>query len=118
MDNIEIIKSYFEKFFSGPARHSEVRDLLTEDFQFRDPLMSAESADDYVSQLVKLGDEMDLHAHVREIVAGGETVAALVDFEGPTGTVTYAQWFKIRNGKIAGLQVLYDPRPFLDRDSL
>lgn len=113
MSNVEMIRRYFKKFFSGKARHSEVRDLLTDDFCFRDPLMSADSANDYVQKLINLGDELELHAEVRRLVSDGEEVAALVDFQGPAGMVTYSQWFTIRDGKIARLEVTYDPRSFL-----
>ncbi len=111
--NVEIIKAYFDKFFSGPARHADVRGLLTDDFSFRDPLMAADSADDYVRQLTALGDELELHAHVRHVIGEGDRVAALVEFQGPTGPMTYAQWFTMRQGKIARLETVYDPRPFL-----
>ncbi len=57
MSNIDIVRGYFETFFAGRARHSEVRSLLTDDFRFRGPLMSANSADEYVAQLTSLGDE-------------------------------------------------------------
>lgn len=114
MTNVEIVRSYFEKFFSGVARHSEVRSLLTDDFSFRDPLMSADSADDYVRQLTALGDEMELRVAVRRLIGDGDEVAALVDFQGPSGPMTYAQWFTMREGKIAKLEVVYDPRAFLD----
>jgi hypothetical protein len=30
--------------------------------------------------------------------------------------MTYSQWFTLRDGKIARLEVVYDPRPFLDRE--
>jgi len=114
MSNVDIIQGYFKKFFSGKARHLEVRDLLTDDFTFRDPLMSADSADEYVEQLRSLGDEIEMYAEVREIVGEGDVVAALIDFQGPGGTMQYAQWFTMRDGKIARLEVIYDPRPFLE----
>lgn len=76
--------------------------------------MSANSADEYVDQLIEMGDEMTLVAEVRSLVADGETVAALVDFQGPTSTVSYAQWFTLADGKIARLEVIYDPRPFIE----
>lgn len=114
MSNVEIVGAYFEKFFSGLARHSEVRSWLTDDFSFRDPLMSADSADDYVQQLVALGDELELHAEVRHLIGRADEVAALVDFRGPSGPITYAQWFTMREGRIAKLEVIYDPRDFLN----
>jgi ketosteroid isomerase-like protein len=114
MSNVEIVRDYFRRFFAGRARHSDVRGLLTDDFVLRDPLMSAESADEYVDQLKALGDEMELRAEVRHVVAEGDVVAALVDFAGPAGPLPYAQWFTLRDGKIARLEVVYDPRPFLE----
>ena len=116
MSNVDIVRGYFEKFFSGVARHSDVRSLLTDDFSFRDPLMSADSAEDYVQQLIALGDELELHAEVRHLIGDGNEVAALVDLQGPSGPTTYAQWFTMREGRIAELEVVYDPRAFLNMD--
>ncbi len=112
-----LVRSYFDTFFSGPARHSEVRSWLTDDFTFQGPLMSAENAEDYVRQVTAMGDELEMYAAVRQLVAQGDLVAALVDFQSPAGVIPYAQWFTIRDGKIAQLEVIYDPRPFLQRGS-
>ena len=116
MSNIDIIKSYFETFFSGIAQHTGVRSWLTDDFSFHGPLMSANSADQYIRQLSKFGDEIEMVARVRHIVADKHTVAALVDFRGPSGVIPYAQWFTMREGKIARLDVIYNPRYFLEID--
>lgn len=117
MSHVDLVRGYFEKFFTGPARHTEVRALLTDDFRFRDPLMSADGADDYVAQLAALGDELEMYADVRELIGSGDVVAALVDVRGPSGPIPYAQWFTMRDGKIAALEVIYDPRPFLEADA-
>lgn len=113
MERTDIVRAYYEEFFSGPARHSDVRRLLTDDFVFRDPLMAADSADEYVETLRRLGDEMDLRVKVRRIVGDGPHVAALVDLEGAT-PVTYSQWFTFEGDRISRLEVVYDPRPFLE----
>ena len=113
MSNADTVRGYFKKFFAGKARHSEVRALLTDDFTFVDPMMSANSADEYIQRLKGFGDELEMHVDVREVVGDGDVVAALVDFHGPAGVMAYSQWFTFRNGKISGLKVIYDPRPFL-----
>ncbi|MBD3225581.1 MAG: hypothetical protein GF313_12705 [Caldithrix sp.] len=113
MTNKEIIQTYFVRFFSGKARHTQVREFLTDDFTFRGPLMSANNADEYIDRLSQMGDELEIYADVCNIVAEGHAVAALVDFHGPVGNMRYAQWFTMRDGKIAELEVIYDPRPFL-----
>jgi ketosteroid isomerase-like protein len=113
MSNSDIVRSYLEQFFSGRIQHSQVRELLTDDFTFRDPLMSANSADDYIDQLKQLGDELDLRAWARSIVGEGDIVAALVEFQGPAGPMTYSMWFTVQDGKFARIESIYDPRPFL-----
>jgi ketosteroid isomerase-like protein len=113
MSNVKMVKEYFERFFTGKAVHTEVRDLLTDDFMFVGPLMSAGSADEYVDQLRALGDEIEMYVDVRHIIGSGDLVSALVDLQGPDGPVTYAQWFTIRDGKFARLEVVYDPRSFI-----
>jgi ketosteroid isomerase-like protein len=109
----EIIRNYFDTYFTGKARHSKVRDLLADDFVFRGPLMVADSADEYLEQLTAYGDELELYAEVRSLIQGGSQVAALVDFQGPGGIIPYAQWFTFQDDKIQRLEVIYDPRPFL-----
>jgi ketosteroid isomerase-like protein len=113
MNNVRIIQEYFQRFFSGPARHSEVREYLSEDFVFRGPLMKADTAADYINQITSTGDELEMVARVRQLIGQGDSVAALVEFQGPGGPMTYAQWFELRDGKISRLEVVYDPRPFL-----
>lgn len=114
MSNVEVIRGYFEEFFSGLADHSAVRRMLADDFIFRDPLMSADSADEYITQLKALGNELEMYAEVRQLIGEKDQVAALVDFQGPAGPITYAQWFTFKEGKIASLEVVYDPRAFLN----
>ena len=113
---MDIIQDYFNCFFSGSARHSDVRDYLTEDFIFRGPLMAADSAEEYIRQLQAYGDNFEMHAEVRKLVSQGDTVAALVEFQGPAGPMTYVEWFTLREGQICRLEVVYDPRPFLQQD--
>lgn len=114
MNYKEIVQTYFDTYFSGKARHSKVRELLADDFTFRGPLMKADSAEEYLERLTAFGDELEMHAEVQSLVWEGFQVAALVDFQGPEGNIKYAQWFTFKGDKIQRLEVVYDPRPFLD----
>ena len=53
----------------------------------------------------------------RQFPALQRTVAGhpAVYFDGPAGKMAYAQWFTMRDGRIARLEVVYDPRPFLQQ---
>lgn len=114
MTNVEIVRSYLDKFFSGKVRHTEVQSLLVDEFKYKDPMMSAERADEYIEQLKQFGDEMELHAESRTVIGEGDTVAALIDFQGPKGLITYSMWFTIQDGKFARIETIYDPRSFLE----
>jgi ketosteroid isomerase-like protein len=115
MKNSDIIETYFKTLFNGRAKHSTVREFLTDDFVFTDPLMSVNSADAYVGQLVSMGDKFELYARERRLVTGNDGVAALVEFTGADRPMTYSKWLTLRDGKIARLEVIYDPRLFLHR---
>jgi len=116
MTHLDIIMEYFERFFSGTSHPEDIRHYLADDFTFTGPLMNAESADDYILQLKAMGDELEMYAEVRSLLGSDDVVAALVDFQGPGGTITYAQWFTLREGKISSLEVVYDPRSFFASD--
>lgn len=61
----------------------------------------------------KLLEMGEMYAEVRYLVAEKDMVATFVDFNGPSGNIVYAQWFTMRKGNIARLEVIYDPRSFL-----
>ncbi len=117
MSGVDLVRDFLKHLFSAKIDFSKLQSLLADDFTLRDPLMSADGADDYISQLRAFGDDLSLHGDVRAVVGKGEVVAALVDFQGPSGKMAYAQWFTVRDGEISGLEVIYDPRPFLDREA-
>lgn len=115
MSGVSIVRRYFDELFSGRFRPSAAREWLADEFTFHDPLMKADSADDYVAKLRAVADELDLRGELLQVVGEGEEICAIVSFEGPAGPMPYAHWFTLREGKIARLQVFYDPRPFLAR---
>lgn len=43
-----------------------------------------------------------------------DIVSALIDFQGPHGSIPYSIWFIFREGRIAEMDTMYDPRSFLD----
>jgi ketosteroid isomerase-like protein len=110
----EIVRSYLEAMYPGTDRLDAARSLLADDFQLVDPLMTVTSADDLLEQVRAFGTRSDgPRNRIRHIVADGDTAASLSEFPGPDGEpMTYAQWFWVREGKIAKIQVVYDPRPF------
>lgn len=109
-----IVNKYLDAFFSGGPDLAAVRALLAEDFTFQGPLMAASSADDFIKQLEAMGPGMEMHAEILNIIGEGDCVAALYDFMGPEGKISFAEWYRVRDDKISAIKLHYDPRPLLE----
>ena len=109
-----IVKKYLDAFFGGGPDLTDVRTLLADDFTFQGPLMTASSADDFIQQLEAMGPGMEMHAEILHLIDEGDCVAALYNFEGPKGKISFAEWYWVRNNQISAIKLHYDPRPLLE----
>lgn len=113
MTNQQLIRDYLEVASPSDPQPDRVRSFLADDFTMTDPLMSAESADDFVEQLRALGASPGVETHVDAVVGEGDLVAALTRMEMGEVSVTFAIWYWIEDGVIIRQLTVYDPRPFL-----
>jgi ketosteroid isomerase-like protein len=93
-----------------------IRTLLHEDISFTGALGATDTADDYINGLKGMTATMTgMKRHV--IVAEGEDVFQVYDLTlaTPPVTLAVAQWFTVRDGKIAALRVYFDPRPLFEK---
>jgi hypothetical protein len=110
-----IAQRYFDAFFSGGPDLDAVGALLTDDFRFSGPLMSADSAEDFIAKLRGMGGEHAMRAELREAIAEGERVVLLYDFLGPGGSkLPFFEAYRIRGEKICEIELSYDPRPMIE----
>ena len=91
---------------------ARARPLLHDDVSFEGPIDSFSDADSYLASLQQLSG----------IVTGAETQKVFVD--GDDGCVIYdlktvpvprsrtCEWYRVRDGKIASVSVVFDARPF------
>ncbi|MCP4958808.1 MAG: nuclear transport factor 2 family protein [Actinomycetia bacterium] len=120
MDNIQLIRDYLGATVPGQIQLDKVREFLADDVKVDDPLMALEGADAFVAALASTqeaappGPEGAMSSTIQEVVGGDDIVAARVLFEVMGMTVQFSQWFWIVDGKISRIQVIYDPRPFLE----
>ena len=49
---------------------------------------------------------------VKKVLADGEDVCLLYNFETPVATALMCSWYMVEDGKIASIQTVFDPRPF------
>lgn len=108
----KLVKTYLDIFFSQPPDLTAMRALLTDDFWFSGPLLTANSADDYIAQLraMNLGG---LQAKSMTFAQHEDGVAVLYEMLTPAGQIPTTEWFWIRESRIAGIKLLNDPRPLL-----
>lgn len=108
----EIVDAYFAAM--GKKDFDTIRTLVHDDVTFKGALGTTNGADDYVGGLRQtLANMRAVKRHV--ISAEGENVFQVYDLvmSEPDVSLPVAQWLRVRDGKIAALQVFFDPRPLM-----
>ena len=107
----EIVERYHEAW----KRHDfeAARAELHHDLSFRGPFDTFERADDFVTAIRGLSAIVD-DVQVRKVFVDGDDVCLLYDMvtSTPAGTQPIAEWYRVREGKIAAIQVYFDSQPF------
>jgi ketosteroid isomerase-like protein len=90
--------------------------LLHDDVSFKGALGATDTAEDYINGIKQMTATMTgMKRHV--IAAEGEEVLQVYDLilATPPVTLTVAQGFTVRDGRIAALRVYFDPRPLFEK---
>lgn len=102
-DAREIVERYHEAW----KRHDfeATRAELHDDLSFRGPFDTFERADDFVTAIRGLSAIVD-DVQVRKAFVDGDNVCLLYDMvtSTPAGTQPIAEWYRVREGKIAAIQ--------------
>ena len=114
MDNTELVHQYLQVATPGRLELDRLRGFLADDVEIDDPLMPIRGADAFVAALAGTGSGEGMTSTVQDVVGHGDVVAARILFEAGPMTVQFCQWFWIADGRIGRIQVVYDPRPFLE----
>lgn len=112
--NQELIRRYLSVASPGSLDPDSVRKFLADDVLIEDTLMPSSGADAFVAALRQVPSGEGMSASVQHVVADDRVGAARVLFQAGEMKVQFSQWFWIEDGKITRIQVIYDPRPFLE----
>lgn len=113
---LDIVNRYLQLTSSAAADLPQAVELLAEDVVFSGPLMRITGRDAYAGLLQQF-----LPAHVSTRVlkqfGEGDQVCSINELtvRTPAGahiTLSMAEWFKLRDGRIAEHTLFYDPREF------
>jgi ketosteroid isomerase-like protein len=106
----DTVERYFDAWTSGDF--ATARELLHDDVTFSGPIDSFDNADALIETLQGLSQIL-VGARRRGIVADDEHTCLIYDLEtAPVGTTPVAEWYAVRDEKVASLEVFFDPRPF------
>jgi len=107
----QLVDDYYRAWGSGDF--DGLGGLLTDDFRFRGPIDSADGPDAFVALIRRnapLFGEVAFE-DVRRVV-DGERAVNLYDFVAGPARVPMAEAFEVRDGRIARIDLYFDPAPF------
>src|SRR5437588_4547384 len=107
----EIVESYQAEL--GKGDFATARTLMQENMTFQGPLDTFNKADDYLEALKKLASIIQ-RIDLKKVFVDGDDVCVLYDMvtNTPAGTAFIAEWYQVKDGKIAALRAVFDARPF------
>jgi ketosteroid isomerase-like protein len=105
-------EGYFDAWTSGDFETA--RSMVHDDLTFRGPFETFERADDFFESLRRVGGGLLERAEKRKVFVDGGDVCVIYDFvaKPPVGPSPTVEWYRVRDGKIAEIQIVFDTRPF------
>lgn len=88
---------------------AEARRYIDNEISFEGALGSRHGADAYLADMTR----MHLKYEVKKVFVDGDDVCLLYNVTMSGVTVFTAGWYRLREGKIHSLRVVFDPRPLL-----
>jgi ketosteroid isomerase-like protein len=106
----EIVERYFDAWTSKDF--ATARALLHDDLSFTGPFETLDRADALMQSLQGLA-QVVTGAERRGLIAEGDDVAVIYELHTvPVDSANVAEWYTVRDGKIASIQAFFDARPF------
>jgi len=108
---LEVVESYRAALEGGDF--GAARKLMLEDMTFQGPLDTFTTADQFLAvrkELAAIIQRID----VKKTFVDGDDVCVLYEMvtNTPAGTAFIAEWYQVKEGKIAATRAVFDARPF------
>jgi ketosteroid isomerase-like protein len=103
-----------ERFFAAwtSKDFDGARALLHDDLFFQGPIDTFSDADSYVRALEGLS-QIVTGVDRRKVFVDGDDVCVIYDLRtAPVPSAPTAEWYQVRDGRIASIRVFFDARPF------
>jgi ketosteroid isomerase-like protein len=103
-----------EEFFDAwtSKDFDRARGLVHDDVSFEGPIDSFGDADSYLASLRQLA-HIVTGTEKQKVFVDGDDVCVIYDLKtGPVPSTRTCEWYRIRDGKVASVSVIFDARPF------
>lgn len=90
--------------------YQTARSYVNDDMLFIGVLGSRDGADAYFKDMEK----MRFHYDIKKVFHDEQDVCVLYDIDMSGKKIFTCGWYKVENGKIRSIKVLFDPRPLLE----
>jgi ketosteroid isomerase-like protein len=107
----ELIDAYYDSWRNGISSFDEprVNAILAEDLDFEGPIAGKrQGARGFVVGLTRFVEGLQAPIRVLQQVDSGHEAAALYDADLPEGTMRFAEFFRVDEGRIKAIKLLYD----------
>jgi ketosteroid isomerase-like protein len=109
-NSAEVAESFFDAWTSKDFERA--RSLLRADISFEGPIDRFTDADSYVASLRQLSGIVT-GADKQKVFVDGDDVCVIYDLKtAPVPSSRTCEWYRVRDGKIASVSVVFDARPF------
>lgn len=97
----------------GKQQYGTLEGLLAKDLRFKGPVMSRDSASDFIGALKRLG-VIHLRNDVKRVFVDGDDVCVIYDFVTDTsaGALPTIEWLHFEGARIRSIDLYYDRLPW------
>jgi hypothetical protein len=111
-----LVSAYYDCWTGGAATYDEarVRGILAPDMIFEGPVAGHRvGAEPFITALGRIAAALTDVRMIRQFQSGNEAVALYdADLTKPEGTFRFAEYFRIENGKIQEIKLVFDATKF------
>jgi ketosteroid isomerase-like protein len=111
-DAVSVAEDFFTAWTSKDF--GRARSLLHDDLSFRGPIDTFTDADSYIQAIQQLS-QIVVAVQRHKLFVDGDDVCVIYDLNTvPVPQSPTAEWYLVRDEKIASIQVFFDARPFAE----
>lgn len=107
----DLIEEYYRSWRGGISSFDEsrVRDVLDENLDFEGPIAGKRrGAAGFIGGLKRFVEGLQAPIHMLDQIDSQNHVAVLYDANLPAGTMRFAEFFRVGDGRIQSIKLLYD----------